>query len=245
MTDIRDRFRDLDALLAAVCEQTADGGDIQRIESLAGDAQGLDYVLDYLQLDALLRWEYGAGMEEAGSGEEIGGGEEDSGFRVQGSFAENQRSIINNQQSSSPPIILDLSPAPYSPLFTLHSPVGAFLFSYLMGALLLGIGLLLGLEWRISRDPQVVHSPGRQTPKVARPVSEAPLVARVTGTADCVWTDPKTEVFDRDGVSLGRQLRWHQDGSNSPTTQAPRSSLRDHAPTRSNRPAAASSRSAN
>ena len=73
MTDARDRFRDLDALLAAVCDQTAAAGDIQRIESLASDAEGLDYVLDYLQLDGLLRWEYGAGTEEMGS-EAVGNG---------------------------------------------------------------------------------------------------------------------------------------------------------------------------
>ena len=96
MTDAADRFRDLDALLAAICEQTASVDDIQRIESLANDAEGLDYVLDYLQLDGLLRWEYGAGMEEAGGAEGIGGSEGSSGFGVQGSFPDNQPSTINN-----------------------------------------------------------------------------------------------------------------------------------------------------
>ena len=56
-----------------------------------------------------------------------------------------------------------------------------------MGALLLGIGLLVGLAWRISHDQQVVQVPAGPAPTVAHPASAAPLVGRVTGTADCRW----------------------------------------------------------
>ncbi len=48
---------------------------------------------------------------------------------------------ISDWPSAIPPIIVDLSPAPHVPLFTLHSPVGSFLFSYTMAALLLAIAL--------------------------------------------------------------------------------------------------------
>ena len=45
-----------------------------------------------------------------------------------------------------------LVPAPHAPLFTLHSPVGSFLFSYTMAALLLAIALAAGWTWRFRRS---------------------------------------------------------------------------------------------
>ena len=47
---------------------------------------------------------------------------------------EKEQSTIVDRPSSIPPIVLDLSPTLHSPLFTLHSPVGSFLFSYVVGA---------------------------------------------------------------------------------------------------------------
>ena len=64
MTKTTDRFRDLDVLLAALCDETVHPEQITRLESLASDTDGLFYVFDYLQLDGLLRWENGSGNIE-------------------------------------------------------------------------------------------------------------------------------------------------------------------------------------
>ena len=97
--------------------------------------------------------------------------------------------IIHHSEPASlvPPIVLDLSPPLHSPLFTLHSPIGSFLFSYLVGALLLGVGLLIGWTWRISHDyqPRVAQSAASQSPEDAR--AEAPSVGRISGIVDCRW----------------------------------------------------------
>ena len=182
------------------------------------------------------------GEQPAVSGGQGTGGRQESSGLGRGSDADNQQSGINDQQSFVPPIILDLSPAPHSPFFTLHSPVGAFFFSYLMGALLLGIGLLVGLAWRTSRDQQVVHSPVGQTPTIEQPASETPLVAGYTGTADCHWTDPKTEAFDRDGVPLGRKFALASGFIEITYARGPGLSCKAHARMKSSRPPAASFR---
>jgi len=107
------------------------------------------------------------------------------------------------EMDAGAPIILDLSPARHSPLFTLHSPLGSFLFSYLAGAMLLGIGLLIGWTWKIHYDRQFARDVPRQTPRADVP--ETPMVGRVTGAADCLWADSATEAFEHDGVPLGRE----------------------------------------
>ena len=109
--------------------------------------------------------------------------------------------------SSVPPIVLDLSPALHSPLFTLHSPVGGFLFSYAVASLLLGVALLAGWSSTISRDRQIANEEKAPLQKLDLPPSfgESPLVGQITAAVDCVWTDPATETFDRDDVPLGRE----------------------------------------
>ena len=182
---------------------------------MRGDEKLLRHYVEYMRLASDLR--FGPRNDRlhdvmARLFDEVQGSHADDDSADDGSAVElpnhldNHQSTIINQQSTIAPIILDLSPAFHSPLFALHSPVGGFVFSYLTAALLLGIGLMVGLAWRITRDQQVVEDPGHRTPAVAQPVPETPLVGRVTGAVDCRWADPKTEAFDRDGVSLGRKF---------------------------------------
>ena len=113
----------------------------------------------------------------------------------------NRRFAITGQQS--PRSSLTCPRLSTSPLFTLHSPVGSFLFSYTMAAVILGLALLAGWTWKISRDQQVVQDARRQVPESVAP--EMQFVGRITGAVDCRWTDPATKAFDRDAVPLGRK----------------------------------------
>ena len=113
----------------------------------------------------------------------------------------NHQSAIDNQQSSIPPIILDLSTTvDRSPLANLFSPNG-FVFPYVVSALIVGISLLIGWTWTIHYDHQVVRDVPRQAPGAGAP--ETPLVGRVTGAVDCRWADPTAEVCEHGGVPLG------------------------------------------
>ena len=80
-----------------------------------------------------------------------------------------------------------MSPTLHSPLFTLHSPVGSFLFSYSVGAVLLGIGLLIGWTWRIHYDQKLVQNPPRHSPVSGKSEAEPQFVGRITGLVDCRW----------------------------------------------------------
>ena len=93
---------------------------------------------------------------------------------------------LDDQRSVAPPIILDLSPPLHSPVFTLHSSVGGFLFSYATSALILGLALLVGWTWKTSRERRVVQDAPLQVPGTC--VTEAPLVGRITGMAGCRWS---------------------------------------------------------
>ena len=196
----------LDRLFAKLLEEGLRRTEMELLrEALRRDASLRELYRKYMIVNALLRWEVAPPLLQLT-------GEEGSGFGVQASDidvgsavelpnqldTEDQQSAIDNQQSTIPPIILDLSP-------TLHSPVGGFLFSYALGAVLLGIGLLIGLSWRISRDcqPQVASDRASQPP--AGVEAKAPLVGRITGMVDCQWADPTAEVFDGDSVLLGRE----------------------------------------
>jgi hypothetical protein len=108
-----------------------------------------------------------------------------------------------------PPIVLDLSPAAHHPLTASLSP-GGLLFSYAVGAVLMGIGLMMGWTWRVSgyRAPQFAQSASPQA--VRRAESEPRAVGRVTGLVDCRWGDPQAGLparptFMGAAVLLGRR----------------------------------------
>ena len=186
MTQCADRWQGFDLLLDrawTACRPMRTFRQLNQI--LRANVEACRRYVRYVQLHGRLLWGDGLKAESSGAAADSGGWSVKSGELAS---ADNPQSAIDNPQFCVPPIILDVSPAEHPPLFTLHSPVGAFLFSYLIGALLLGIGLLLGLTWRISHDQQVVHNTAPQAPTVRKPASETPLVARITGTADCVWT---------------------------------------------------------
>ena len=107
--------------------------------------------------------------------------------------------------SAIAPVVLESSPVLYRSLFTLQSPVGSFLFSYSVAALLLGIGMLVGLAWRISSDRQVVRGPSGQVQVVEKPAPNVELVGRITGMADCRWTDSAMAAAEYDEVPLGQK----------------------------------------
>jgi hypothetical protein len=104
-----------------------------------------------------------------------------------------------------PPIVLDLSPALPSPLFTLHSPVGGFMFSYMMAAVIVAVGLLVGGRLKVSRDQQVAVDSSLRSPAAFPPEKESRIVGRITGMVDCRWAGLQGRTSLRDGVPLGQR----------------------------------------
>lgn len=110
-----------------------------------------------------------------------------------------------------PPIILDLSPVARRPLAASLSP-GGFLFSYVVGAVLLGIGLMGGWMWTVSGYHPLPPTLGEAQQALPGAESEpaAPSVGRVTGLVDCRWASPQAGLpaypaFAGDAVAQGRR----------------------------------------
>ncbi|MBN1394974.1 MAG: hypothetical protein JW959_08120 [Pirellulales bacterium] len=188
MTDQRDQYRDLDALLAAVCDRTASRENIRRIEALADRAEGLDHVLDYLQLDGLLRWEFGLGAEETEMG------------------AEGQAPGMS-AHSPSLPIIVQASPATQTPWFSLQSPLAAGAFSYAVAILIVCLMLLGAWKYKIKHDYRdfAQDDSRRSTTSGALEQPQLVFVGRVIGMKDCRWSDPNTRTYIGASAPLGRE----------------------------------------
>ena len=191
------------------------------MELLRNDPAARTYYLRYVLTDAMLRLEHSAPIE-VGSGQ--GTADSKSEIRNPKSEIPIPPSAFRPPPSAIAPIVLDLSPAPHPSFFALNSSVGGFLFSYLMGAVLLGIGLLIGWSWRISYYRPVAQAEKETGPTwrdgteglahnsdlsgfpPGKPRMESRLVACVTAMADCRWIDPATEAAGFDDVALGRKF---------------------------------------
>jgi hypothetical protein len=147
------------ALADAACDGALSESDAARLEALlAGNVAAQRFYLSCVRLDGCLRWEFGHRSEE-----------------------------LESAPALIPPIVLDVSPPFHSSLFALRSPVGSFLFSYTVAALILGLAILVGWTWKTSRDQQITHLvPSHVAGGVPARTSKA--VARITGTVDCQWS---------------------------------------------------------
>ena len=101
------------------------------------------HYMGYVQLHGCLLWGDGKKAESLGS-------------RVQGPETSERQSASADSAFTIPLITLDLSPTvpPASGLFT----PGSFLFSYTMSAIIVGIGLLIGVTWKMSSDRQAAQT---------------------------------------------------------------------------------------
>ena len=189
--------------LGRYCDGTLSAEETAALErQLRDDPQALESFVLYMEIHSQIAWNVRARSDEE-SGRQEAPDRRESGRWAAGGQSEIAPSPVAfpSQPSSIPPIVLDLSPSLHSPLFTLQSPLGSFLFSYTAAALILGLAFLIGWAWKIHYDRLVVQDMPRHASGTAPP--ETPLVGRITGAVDCVWTDPGMAAFDRDGVPLG------------------------------------------
>ncbi len=105
-----------------------------------------------------------------------------------------------------PPIIIDASPAPLTPFFSLHSSLGGWLISYGAATVLVGAAILGAWVYKVSMGGGAgpLSVPIAVTQPAPSPAGEpeAELVGRITGTADCQWATPESAPIGRD-VALG------------------------------------------
>lgn len=170
------------------------------------DASKLDAVL---RTDSAARWEYLCYLDvHAGLG--LVAGNDECG--TPNSALQNP---CDSAQPSSPAFLLSTSQAP---LFT-DSYVGSMLFSYVVAALVMGVGLTITSFLCVSQPAQFVqHSPQDMragSPWQAGNTPTAICVGRITDMADCVLKDSRSSSVARDQknlkspVSLGDRFSLH------------------------------------
>ena len=101
------------------------------------------------------------------------------------------------------PIILDLPSTVERWSASGLSSAGSFAFSYVVAALIVGVGLLVGGVWRVSYFQELANSAAWQVP--AARVARIPTVGRITDMVGCRWINPAAAPADRDPVALGRK----------------------------------------
>ncbi|MFZ1933670.1 MAG: hypothetical protein WCB27_10290 [Thermoguttaceae bacterium] len=162
---------ELFGLLEALCDGVitpAEHGRLQ--ERLGGDAAARQFYFDYLDLRLHLRqWQ------------QTCAGEHSLGVEAADAIAPG-------------PIVMQ-GPPLHAPVSAIYSPMGSFAFSYLVAALIVGLGLMIGWVYHVP-NPRVDHG---ETAKIGPPAApkelssppEMVIVGRVTGMIDCQWADAK------------------------------------------------------
>lgn len=167
--------RTIAELLASLCDETISPEEMQRLDRL-------------LCTDAAVRRQY---MEYL-----------DLHARLSCQFHHSAETMVPlpSMAVPLPPIVIQTD----SDLSSFH-PIGSFIFSYSLAAVIVGIGLLVGWACHIPGSQGLASNAVRPGPAVPRIESNMVFVGRIADMVDCRWADPSTEPFNGARVPLGRK----------------------------------------
>lgn len=167
---------ELTELLTRLCDGDIDQADMDRLEALLiDDPASQDLYRRYMALDVELAW------------------------RAAGRPAPSQ---------FEPPVSVPFPTVVLPSASTFGSSASSFsgfLFSYVMAAVIVSVGMLIGWMCQAPLGQPVANNVPHRATTPLRPVPEMVFVARVTGMVDCQWSDPKTEPFNGAYVPLGKK----------------------------------------
>jgi hypothetical protein len=196
--------QELSMLLCAMFDGEMTPAEESRLADLLRDnPEAQESYLDYCRTHALLRQELGGRCDIACLDRQEAVAAIASAGTMQSPLGE-----IGDGESSSddPPSAVPFAAIPLQPFSDQaapFSPLGSFVFSYSLAALIIGAGILIGWACKVSNHEQVANAP--PPPAVADRGPDMVFVGRVTGTVDCRWSDPKTATLDYAYVPLGRR----------------------------------------
>ena len=176
---------ELFGLFEALCDGVITPAEHGRLQQrLAADAAARQFYFDYLDLRLHLRqWQRtcaGEGLPD-----------------------------IEADAVPSAPLAIHAPPLDV-PVSAIYSPIGSFAFSYLVAALIVGLGLMVGWVYHVptphadrGNAAKVVNQ--RPAARELPPPPEIVVVGRVTGMIDCRWADAKTVTALAAPVALGQK----------------------------------------
>ena len=197
MTPLTNDFSELSELIGKLAdERLSDEDEVRLLGLLRDDPAARDYYLDYMEVHARLDWKLGKGeLQRVQHGEE---------------------GVAKEGQAQCPQVV---TPGPdFSLLLTgLSSPstsfVGGMLFSYMIAAIVMGVGLLVASAWQHPDDaafiawrpgPSDAGHAGASVPDFRKNLE---YVGRITGMVDCQWRSDECRMVDdklrakKDGIA--------------------------------------------
>ncbi len=202
--EVSERLR---VLADAACTSEIGPAELQELSGLLrADGRARRFYAAYCRMHAELYFAIRA--ERAAQTARQSAAEEDTEFGVQGSESGVGVAVELPHQPETPdsealipPIIIDTSPTIHYPLFTIHSSLGGWLFSYGVATVLMGVAILGAWAYKVSLEAEIARDQPRPAPQGDEPKPE--YVGRITGTADCQWADPQDA--PPAAVSVGRK----------------------------------------
>jgi hypothetical protein len=198
-------------LLALLCDEAISPEQMQRLDRLiCTDAAVRRLYMEYLDLHARLSYQFHQPAEAVGP---LPCGQSGLPAEHCGSALPGQPFAVGDRASwrtDSPadvpflPIIVQNSPGLPTAVSSFLSPFGSLAISYLLAAVIVGIGLLIGWACQVSTSQQVTRYDPRPAAASLFPKSEMAFVGRVTGMIECRWAD-QSETAEYAYVSLGRK----------------------------------------
>ena len=85
---------------------------------------------------------------------------------------------------------------------------GSLAFAYLVAAVLVGLGMMIGSLVPVSRPEQVAQNSTPTAQSVVEPKME--IVGRITGMVDCQWADPANEAINGSVCHWACKCAWLQ-----------------------------------
>jgi hypothetical protein len=200
---------ELQRLLTGLTEGLLDSEQEAALASiLRSDPSARAFYHEYMEMHSLLQWQHasplpGPALDQAGP---WGDGHGTAECRMPNAELSTQTegSVRYPSESSAaiPPVVIQTFPSAVS---ALPSFIGSAIFSYLMAAAIVGVGMLVASAWKLSDGVQLTN---HVSPKSSeRPIGTFPgmkLVGRITGMLDCQWSDPTTEAVLGAHVPVGR-----------------------------------------
>ena len=217
MTPFEAKQAELAELLAQLCDGGARQPELDRLEVLLlDDPESQEFYRRFVALDVDLAWHvaHRAAPLPFGSSIQPESEEADESEDVQWSHQPGEGNT-DVSLPLAPATVAPIDPAslvnPRSSLFDLSTPLGSFVFSYSVAAVLVGLGMLIGSVTYVTHYTTQIAQTGTELEKWQRSENSSEkitFVGRITGMVDCKWSDdeeflPPTGYY----VSLGRKYK--------------------------------------
>jgi hypothetical protein len=182
-------------LMGAACEGGASPDNLVELDSVVWESTAArDWYLDYCRLHSTLSWELRAQGAAQKTFQQLGFG---------------TTAVGSGGLDAARDVETPASPIPIFIPTTLQSTTG-FLASgwplaYLIAAVVLSVGLVIGAFTYVSQPGQVAVTRSVPGYSAREPLAASP--AHVTATVDCQWAEGVAPLRVRDGVPLGREIK--------------------------------------